>query len=250
MDHELNFITREDLKNLNIPKEIIQMIPRTVAEAMGILPFGFSEDGALLVASGDPKNTSIKEEVKNYTGIREVRIYHGFRTAVMDAIHVNYERLTETLASEGASPVDFGSQYFGTDNDIEAFPGVFGKSSLEEFVEEKKEARPKSQGVSGSLVDMPVYDIIQVLAAGRKSAVVILQSNGNTGQVHLREGNIINAFCGDKGGEEAFYEMVGWIEGDFKVDPEEEIGPVAIDKPNDALILEGLRRLDEARNKK
>lgn len=248
MDHELFYISREELKNLRVPKDIVKMIPRTVAESMAILPFELGEDGTLMVAAGDPNNTSIKDEVQFYTGAREVRVYHGFRTAVMEAIEANYNQLFHALSSEGSSSaVDFGAQYLGAGSDEEAFPGVFGKSSLEQFIGEHKEKKNTSQGVSGSLQDMSIHDIVQVLAAARKSAVVVIHTGSRLGEVHIKDGQIINAYCDNLEGEAAFYEMVGWEEGDFKVDPDKELGTEAINKPNDALILEGLRRLDEAR---
>jgi len=245
MDHELGYIGVEELKTLSIPKEVIRMIPRTVAEGMGVLPIGFTEDGALLVAVADPNNSSILEEVQYYTGIKAVKIYYGFRTAVMKAIQENYNRLIDTLSSDESPSVDFGAQYIGAENDTEAFPGIFDRPALEKFIEDHKEKKQTSQGVSGSLQDMTLPDIMQVLSAGRKSAVVYLDNRGQSGQIHIKEGQIVNAFCGDKEGEEAFYDMIGWNEGDFKVDPDAEIGREAIIKPNEALILEGLRRLDE-----
>jgi len=247
MDHELGYIGVEDLKTLAIPKDVIRMIPRTVAEGMGILPIGFAEDGALLVAVADPNNSSILEEVQFYTGIKAVKVYYGFRSAVMKAIQENYNRLMDSLASDESPSVDFGAQFIGAENDTEAFPGIFGRPALEQFIEDHGEKKHTSQGVSGSLPDMPLHDIVQVLAAGRKSAVVSLENRGQSGQIHIRDGQIVNAYCGDKEGEEAFYEMIGWNEGDFKVDPDAEIGREAIKKPNEALILEGLRRLDEQR---
>lgn len=246
MDHELGYIDREELKKLDIPREVIRMIPRAVAESMGILPIGYGDDGALLVAACDPHNTSIKDEVQFYTGVREVRVYHGFRSAVMKAIEENYNRLADTMTSSSA--LDVGAAYLGTDNDMEAFPGVFGRSALEQFLlEDHKVKKGSGQGVSGALQDMALHDIIQVLAAARKSAVVTLEHGGVMGQVHLQEGRIINAYCGEKEGEEAFYEMVGWEDGTFKVDPDGELGPEAIKKSNDELILEGLRKLDESK---
>lgn len=59
-------------------------------------------------------------------------------------------------------------------------------------------------------------------------------------------GAIYNALFGNLRGEEAFYAMLGLSEGDFVLDPSFVAPQELFNKSPEALLLEGMRRLDEA----
>jgi len=110
---------------------------------------------------------------------------------------------------------------------------------------EKKVPAPAA-GVSGSLSEMSLPDIIQILGAGRKTGLVTLTDNGRQAQIFLEEGRIVNAKLEDLKGEEAFYKILYWNQGTFTIDPAAEISERLISLSNDSLMLEGFRRMDEA----
>lgn len=107
--------------------------------------------------------------------------------------------------------------------------------------------RAGQSGVSGRLSEMNIADIIQILATSGKTARIALMRGAEEGAIWLREGTIVHAEFGDEQGEEAFYRVIGWNEGEFQI----ETGAIApletIDAGYESLVLEGLRRLDEAR---
>ena len=112
---------------------------------------------------------------------------------------------------------------------------------------DKKSQRVAPRGVSGSLAQMSLTDIVQILWHGRKTCALNLTSADSKGAIHFREGMIVNAIWGDATGEVAFYRLLALgEEGDFAVDPEfnPEGDPVIQGSP-EALLLEGMRLLDE-----
>lgn len=104
----------------------------------------------------------------------------------------------------------------------------------------------------GSLKELPLPDIIQLVAVSRKSGVFSIEEKGHRGFIVLRDGEIIHAEAGDLRGEEALYELAIWPEGRFQFDPDEKPGAtgsasVTIDKSNTNLLMEAARRIDEWR---
>jgi len=118
---------------------------------------------------------------------------------------------------------------------------------MERIKRSKKAAAPAGQvaGVSGSLSEMSLPDIVQILGAGRRTCLLTIQSNSDKADIYLEDGRIVNAVYDDMKGEEAFYAIIGWTEGTFTINPEVEITERLINKSNDSLMLEGFRRLDE-----
>ena len=112
---------------------------------------------------------------------------------------------------------------------------------------ERKSERAAPRGVSGSLAQMSLTDIVQILFHGRKSGLLKLRSPKGTGEIHFDGGWIVNAGFGKQGGEEAFYAMLELADGDFLLDPNVKPTTKRIEVSPEMLLLEGLRRLDEAK---
>jgi len=102
-----------------------------------------------------------------------------------------------------------------------------------------------SKGVSGSLREMGLPDIVQILFHGRKTGKLNIRSSGQTGEIHFLEGNIANALLGSLSGAEAFYGMLKLVDGDFALDPSFAPPKRIIEESSEALLLEGMRRMDE-----
>lgn len=102
-------------------------------------------------------------------------------------------------------------------------------------------------GVVGSLKQMNVVEIVQSLELGRKTAVVEVQpARGVRGSIACQAGRVVYAMCGALVGDEAFYELVAWKDGFFRIHYGGESPPPNIHAPTQFLVLEALRRIDEA----
>jgi len=100
-------------------------------------------------------------------------------------------------------------------------------------------------GVAGSLKDLALPDLMQILFHGRKSGKVSVKSSGREGQLHFQEGRMVHALLDQLAGEEAVYEMLTFDEGSFALDPTFQATTTTIQASPEMVILEGLRRLDE-----
>ena len=60
------------------------------------------------------------------------------------------------------------------------------------------------------------------------------------------DGAVYNALWGSHRGEEAFYAMVRLEQGDFVLDPNFRAPQQLVTESPEALLLEGMRRLDES----
>lgn len=101
----------------------------------------------------------------------------------------------------------------------------------------------------GSLKELPLPDIIQLVSVSGKTGVFALRRNGDSaassGEIYLRAGQIVHALVGDLQGEEAMYELAIWPEGDFVFTPGRETDVTTIHKSNTNLLMEAARRIDE-----
>jgi CheY-like chemotaxis protein len=102
-----------------------------------------------------------------------------------------------------------------------------------------------AKGVSGSLREMGLPDIVQVLFHGRKTGRLNVRSAGKNGEIHFLEGAVANAVMGEVSGKDAFYALLKFQDGDFALDPSFTPPKRAIAESSEALLLEGMRRMDE-----
>ena len=109
-----------------------------------------------------------------------------------------------------------------------------------------KNGASKAKGVSGSLREMGLPDIVQVLFHGRKTGKLNVKSDsGKSGEIHFLEGAIANAVLGTLSGADAFYAMVRFTDGEFALDPSFVPPKRLVTESAEALLLEGMRRMDE-----
>lgn len=107
-------------------------------------------------------------------------------------------------------------------------------------------AKKKTGGVSGSLAEMALPDVVQILFHGRKSGKLGIAAEGRRGEILFCDGMIFDATFGEHVREEAFYEMIKLRDGDFELDPNFRPTEQHIHVSPESLLLEGMRRLDES----
>ena len=99
---------------------------------------------------------------------------------------------------------------------------------------------------SGSLADMGVVDIIQTIEVSRKSGLVHFSAeDGRQATIYFRSGKVIDAEAAHLQGEEAVYRLLTWGEGDFELLFRTVRRKESIQVSTQALLMEGMRRLDE-----
>jgi hypothetical protein len=99
----------------------------------------------------------------------------------------------------------------------------------------------------GSLTELHLPDIIQLISVTGKTGVFHLTDGPLKGQIYLHDGKIVHAQLEDAVGEEAVYTLAIWSQGDFKFEPGTATELRTISKSNTNLLMEAARRLDEWR---
>ena len=99
----------------------------------------------------------------------------------------------------------------------------------------------------GSLSELHLPDIIQLVSVSGKTGVFHLQDGALRGQIFLNDGKIVHAQIDDTLGEEAVYALAIWRQGEFRFEPGADTEARTITKSNTNLLMESARRLDEWR---
>lgn len=128
---------------------------------------------------------------------------------------------------------------------------LLARDSAESLVGQARDGR-----IRGALAHMGVVDIVQVMEAGSKSGLVHLtsdpeRSGGYVGRgearatLYFRDGHMVDGQLGALSGAEALYRTLMWEDGDFEIELAEIQRPDLVETPTPALLLEGMRRVDE-----
>ncbi|MEI6236699.1 MAG: DUF4388 domain-containing protein [Planctomycetota bacterium] len=111
-----------------------------------------------------------------------------------------------------------------------------------------------NRGILGKLSMIPLADLVQTLNQSRRTGTLVIHNPTDQAFIIFLNGAVVSAVCGKKRGEEAFYRVLGWQDGEFCFEPGEVFeldaerdGAVVLDTIG--LMMEGMRRLDEARAK-
>jgi Domain of unknown function (DUF4388) len=104
-------------------------------------------------------------------------------------------------------------------------------------------------GLKGSLDELPLADLIQMISLGGKTGRLTLfaEKGAVAGELTFRDGRLVGAFCGELGLEKAFYALLALKDGAFEFDPTVELDDETCDLSTESLLMEGMRRLDELR---
>lgn len=99
----------------------------------------------------------------------------------------------------------------------------------------------------GSLAELHLPDIIQLVSVSGKTGVFHLSDASHRGDIWLHEGRIVHAETEDLSGEEAVYALAIWRTGEFRFEAGIAAPRLTIQKSNTNLLMEAARRLDEWR---
>ncbi len=99
----------------------------------------------------------------------------------------------------------------------------------------------------GSLAELHLPDIIQLVSVSGKTGVFHLSDATHRGDIWLHEGRIVHAETDDLSGEEAVYALAIWRAGEFRFEAAAASPRQTIQKSNTNLLMEAARRLDEWR---
>ncbi|HEY6107210.1 MAG TPA: DUF4388 domain-containing protein, partial [Anaeromyxobacteraceae bacterium] len=155
------------------------------------------------------------------------------------------ERIPVVLTGESADPDKvrvgaFLKKPFNQDEVLARIEQVFRK------VEAARAVSGEGRELEGNLAQIPLSDLLQILAVNRKSGSLAVEREGLRGEIALAEGRVAEARVGAVSGEKAVYRLLSWREGLFSFLPGPPPAERRLDRKLDELLLEGLRQSDEA----
>jgi len=115
---------------------------------------------------------------------------------------------------------------------------------------EQDNASDRPHGFSGTFQELPFMNLVQALSMSQRNVHINLErETGENADIYMREGQMVYSRCGEIDGVDAIYKIISWQEeGLFKTDPVTEFPPDNISLPNDFILMEGCRLLDEERS--
>jgi hypothetical protein len=113
--------------------------------------------------------------------------------------------------------------------------------------EHRRTSQVKS--MSGSIDEIPLPDLLQLLGTSKKSGVLVVQYNEGVGKIFLRDGIIYYATINDLDEltpMKAVFRMLSWTQGTFDLEPADSRDfEDSIQMSVQSVIMEGLRQMDE-----
>jgi CheY-like chemotaxis protein len=110
---------------------------------------------------------------------------------------------------------------------------------------ERRSVQRGESGVEGNLKDVSLVDLTQIFSLNRRTGILAVSRGGTEGQVYFRNGEVVSCQLGSARGEKAFFRMLHWKDGSFRYSPNDYTVSRDISRSSDALLMEGLRQLDE-----
>ncbi|MFQ5946317.1 MAG: DUF4388 domain-containing protein [Anaerolineae bacterium] len=99
--------------------------------------------------------------------------------------------------------------------------------------------------IEGDLRDISLASLIQLNCSEGNTARLRLRHEGRTGVVFFHKGEIVHASYGDLLGERAIYKLLRASEGPFRVEHDATTSERTVRQPGTAILMEGMRRIDE-----
>jgi CheY-like chemotaxis protein len=113
------------------------------------------------------------------------------------------------------------------------------------IVDKGQQANQKTK-FAGQLSDIAVVDLIQTIEISRKSGVVHFRNpEGRRAAIYFRNGKVIDAELGRLTGADAVYRLLVWADGQFEMEFKNVRRKDEIELSSQALLMEGMRRVDE-----
>jgi len=107
----------------------------------------------------------------------------------------------------------------------------------------------RSATIRGRLAEVGFPELVQFVASCVLSGKLVIEHTEtgvpHHGQLNVRGGEVVSAYCGEQVGDEAVYAIAEWDDGEFRFEPDdgEVVGNTTM--PTLTLLVEAMKRRDE-----
>ena len=165
---------------------------------------------------------------------------------------VNGEKVREMALKEG-DRILIGTSIIkmvSVDPASQALSDLDAKQRLE-ATGQRHRTVPQGKPMSGAIDEIPLPDLIQLLSTSRKSGVLAVTSDLGVGRIYFRKGQIYYGTINDSFDlppRKALFRLLTWTQGNFELEPPDEKAVLEeITESTSALLVEGMRQIDETR---
>ncbi len=110
----------------------------------------------------------------------------------------------------------------------------------------KEMLQGKGAGIEGQLTEVNLVDLLQIFSLNRRTGILTVENeDGEEAVIYLKEGDVVSTILDTITGEKALYRILRWRGGTFRYQPEKFTVARNITRSIDALLMEGMRQLDE-----
>ena len=131
-------------------------------------------------------------------------------------------------------------------------PMTPGGHQLERSAATRTTGATLTGSISGLIEEVPLPDLLQLFSTSKKSGVLVIHHEHDLGKIFMRDGRVYCATINDEDDispYKSFYRILGWEHGTFSLEqPTNETFESEMDDSTEALMMEGMRILDEIRN--
>ena len=120
-------------------------------------------------------------------------------------------------------------------------------------LEDVAQARRTTQvrTMSGAIDEVPLPDLLQLFSTSKKSGVLVIRTESDTGRIFLDKGRVLFTTVNDNydvAPLKSLFRLLTWEHGTFDMEPPEEREFLEkLDMSTEALLMEGMRQIDELR---
>jgi DNA-binding response OmpR family regulator len=111
--------------------------------------------------------------------------------------------------------------------------------------ETARELRGDAREIEGSLSQLPLPDLMQILAMNKRTGRLVLSHGTTRGEVFMNNGRAVNARFGEVEGEKALFRLLSFSEGSFAFTPGPPSARVRLERQMEDALLESARQADE-----
>jgi hypothetical protein len=124
------------------------------------------------------------------------------------------------------------------------------KAQLEQAAAAAASRQSKNSSMTGKIEEVPLPDLLQLFQTSKKNGMLVVR-NQHEGRIYMRQGKVFYAVIDqnhDLGPQKSFFRIITWEQGDFElVAADQNEFMVELEESTEALLMEGLRQLDEMR---
>lgn len=160
---------------------------------------------------------------------------------------VNGERVKRAQLNEGDRVLIGTSIIKLVTADSNAAPA--SSQMLEQVAAHRSTSQVRS--MSGTIDEVPLPDLLQLFGSSKKTGVLVVRSDADTGKIFLEKGFVVYASVNDRAdlpAQKSAYRIVTWQHGTFYMEPvEHKEFPHRIELSSEGVLMEAMRLIDEVR---